>query len=200
MKKRKPRVIQDKKKRGEWSESVFMARAGEHGLPVSRPWGEMSSYDFVIGKTGRFVSVQVKSTISKLKTGYACTVRGGHKAYAAGSFDFLAAYAVIEDAWYIIPAKLIQGKEVITLYPKSPTSKYEKYREAWHLLREASEVSAEGSGDSEVAEGESRAEDSAGAESAGDQRPPASTLGRMEAAMNYFKQRLERGGVDPQKR
>ena len=70
MKKRKPRVIQDKKKRGEWSESVFMARAGEHGLPVSRPWGEMSSYDFVIGKTGRFVSVQVKSTISKLKTGY----------------------------------------------------------------------------------------------------------------------------------
>src|SRR5579863_4722772 len=85
MKKRKPRLIQDKKKRGEWAESVFMARAGEHGLPVSRPWGEMSSYDFVIGKTGRFVSVQVKSTISKLKTGYVCTVRGGHKAYAAGS-------------------------------------------------------------------------------------------------------------------
>jgi hypothetical protein len=42
MKKRKPRIIQDKKKRGEWAESVFMARAGEHGLPVSRPWGEMS--------------------------------------------------------------------------------------------------------------------------------------------------------------
>src|SRR5580693_4078344 len=125
MKKRKPKIIPDKKKRGEWAESVFMARAAEHGLPVSRPWGEMSSYDFVIGKTGRFVSVQVKSTISKLKTGYVCTVRGGHKAYAAGSFDFLAAYVVIDDAWYIIPAKLIQGKECITLYPKSPTSKYE---------------------------------------------------------------------------
>ena len=199
MKKRKPRVIKDKKKRGEWAESVFMARAGEHGLPVSRPWGEMSSYDFVIGKTGRFVSVQVKSTISQLRTGYVCTVRGGHKAYAAGSFDFLAAYVVLDDAWYIIPAELIRGKECITLYPKSPMSKYEKYREAWHLLREASEV-PEASGDGEAAEGESCAEDSAGAESAGDQRPPASAVGRMEAAMNYFKQRLERGGVDPQKR
>lgn len=200
MNKRKPRVIQDKKKRGEWAESVFMARAGEHGLPVSRPWGEMSSYDFVIGKTGRFVSVQVKSTINKLKTGYVCTVRGGHKAYAAGSFDFLAAYAVIDDAWYIIPAGLIRGKECITLFPKSPTSKYERYREAWQLLREASEVSSEGSSDGEAAEGATCAEDSAGEESAGDQRPPASAAGRMEAAMNYFKQRLERGRVDLRKR
>jgi hypothetical protein len=56
MKKRKPKIISDKKKRGEWAESVFMAGAAEHGLPVSKPWGEMSSYDFVIGKTGRFVA------------------------------------------------------------------------------------------------------------------------------------------------
>ena len=27
MQKRKPKIIQDKKKRGEWAESVFMARA-----------------------------------------------------------------------------------------------------------------------------------------------------------------------------
>ena len=27
-----------------------------------------------------------------------------------GSFDFLAAYVVPENAWYIIPAKLIDGK------------------------------------------------------------------------------------------
>jgi hypothetical protein len=195
MKKRKPGIIQDKKKRGEWAESVFMARASEHGLPVSRPWGEMSSYDFVIGKTGRFVSVQVKSTICQLGTGYDCTVRGGHKAYAPGSFDFVAAYVVPEDAWYIIPAKLIQGKKSVTLYPKSQTAKYEEYREAWNLLREASEGSSEDAG-----EGEAGAEDSAGAESGGGQRHPAGALGRMEAAMNFFNQRLERGGVDPQKR
>ena len=140
MKNQKPKIIEDKKQRGEWVESVFMAKANEHGLPVSKPWGELSSYDFVIGKTGRFVSVQVKSTLSKLKTGYVCTVRGGHRAYDTGSFDFLAAYVVPEDAWYIIPAKLIHGKECITLYPNSPTAKYERYREAWVLLREAAEL------------------------------------------------------------
>jgi PD-(D/E)XK endonuclease len=98
MKKQKPKIIEDKKLRGEWAESVFMARANQHGLPVSKPWGEMCSYDFVIGKTGRFVSVQVKSTLSKEKTGYVCTVRGGHQAYSTGAFDFLAAYVVPEDA------------------------------------------------------------------------------------------------------
>jgi hypothetical protein len=200
MKKRKPRIIQDKKKRGEWAESVFMARAAEHGLPVSRPWGEMSSYDFVIGKTGRFVSVQVKSTICQLRTGYDCTVRGGHKAYAPGSFDFLAAFVVPEDAWYIIPAKLIQGKSSITLIPESQTATYEEYREAWHLLREASEVSSEGSGEGEAAVREACAEDAARAEPVGSDRHPTNALGRMEAAMNFFKQRLERGDVDPQKR
>ena len=67
MKNQKPKIIEDKKQRGEWVESVFMARAHEHSLPVSKPWGELSSYDFVVGKTGCFVSVQVKSTLRKQK-------------------------------------------------------------------------------------------------------------------------------------
>jgi len=143
MKKRKPKIIQDKKLRGEWAESVFMERATQHGLAVSKPWGEMNSYDFVVGKSGRFVSLQVKSTTAELGDGYLCTVRGGHKAYRAGSFDFLAAYAVPADSWYIIPAELIRGKKSLTLYPNSRTAKYEKYREAWNLLKEASEGGGE---------------------------------------------------------
>src|SRR6516225_3716501 len=108
MKKRKPK-ISDKKLRGEWAEMKFMARAAEHGLRVSKPWGEMQSYDFIVAHPhGGFVSVQVKSTIAELGNGYVCTVRGGHKSYAAGSFDFLAVYVVFEDAWYIIPAAKIQ--------------------------------------------------------------------------------------------
>lgn len=193
MKQRKPKIIKDKKLRGEWAESVFMARAGEHGLPVSKPWGEMCSYDFIIGKTGRFASVQVKSTICQLNNGYECTVRGGHKAYPAGSFDFVAAYVIPDDAWYIIPAKSIRGKKSIMLYPKSQTAKYGGCREAWHLLREASEASSEVSGNGEIV-----AEDSSAAECL--QSHSAGALGRLEEAMNYFKQRLEGSNVDPQKR
>jgi hypothetical protein len=189
MKKRKPGIIKDPKARGEWVESVFMARAGEHGLPVSKPWGDSASYDFVIGRPGRFVSVQVKSTICRSGGGYECCIRGkGNKAYASGSFDFLAAYVVLEDAWYILPARVVQDKETVCLFSKSKYARYEEYREAWHLLREASEVSAEDTG-----------KDEAGAESGGGQRHPTNVLGRMEAAMNFVKQRLE-PGVDPQKR
>jgi hypothetical protein len=192
-------IIQDKKLRGEWAESVFMERATEHGLPVSKPWGEMCSYDFVIGKTGRFTSVQVKSTISEFKTGYDCTVRGGHKAYPPGSFDFLAAYAVIDDAWYIIPAEVIRGKKSITLFPKSKTAKYEQYREAWHLLRQAAAVedekeSAGGSIESEAGETSLISEPTT--------QPanfPTGALGRMEAAGNFFKRYLERGSAGPRK-
>jgi hypothetical protein len=63
----------------------------ELGIPISKPWGEMRSYDFIVGRPRRFVAVQVKSTIAELGTGYVCTVRGGHKPYPPGSFDFLAA-------------------------------------------------------------------------------------------------------------
>jgi hypothetical protein len=196
----KPRIIKDPKARGEWVESVFVARASGHGLAVSKPWGESRSYDFVIGRPGRFVGVQVKSTVAESGVGYSCAVKKNNKAYSRGEFDFLAAYVIPQDVWYIIPASKIEGKESVGLYSKSNHARYEEYREAWRLLREASEVSSEGSRDGEAAEGESCAEDSAGAESAGGQRPPASAAGRMEAAMHYFKQRLERGGVDLRKR
>jgi hypothetical protein len=43
MKKRKPKIIEDKKQRGEWAEMKFMARAAEHGLPGSKPWGDSNS-------------------------------------------------------------------------------------------------------------------------------------------------------------
>lgn len=45
MRKRKPKIIKDKKERGEWAESVFTARAAENGLPVSKPVGDSRSFD-----------------------------------------------------------------------------------------------------------------------------------------------------------
>ncbi|HEV2468284.1 MAG TPA: group I intron-associated PD-(D/E)XK endonuclease [Candidatus Sulfotelmatobacter sp.] len=136
MKKRKHAIIKDKKLRGEWAELCFMVRAAEHGLQISKPWGEMRSYDFVLGRPGFFVAVQVKSTIYEQETGYNCTVRGGHTCYPPGSFDFLAAYVVLEDAWYIIPEAEVAGLEAVALYPNSQKSKYERFREAWHLLKD----------------------------------------------------------------
>jgi hypothetical protein len=138
MKQRKHK-ISDKKLRGEWAEMHFMVRATDHGLPVSKPWGDSRSYDFVVGWPGHFVAVQVKSTIFELEEGgYTCGIcGGGRKPYPPGSFDFLAAYIVFEDAWYIIPEEEILGMKSVSLHTNNSHSKYEKYRENWDLLQRA---------------------------------------------------------------
>ena len=188
MTKRKPKIIQDKKRRGEWAESVFIARASEEGLAASKPWGDSRSFDCVVGRPGKFVAVQVKCTIARLESGegYICSTCSSHKPYKKGSFDYLAAYVVPEDVWYIIPAKLIFGLKSISLCTVGGEAKYEEYREAWHLLRKATEIA-------EVQEG--------GVESA---EPPAfapsSAFGRMQAAANYFKRYMERDNLAARKR
>jgi PD-(D/E)XK endonuclease len=184
VKSRKPDLIEHKKQRGEWAESVFLAKAHERGLPVSKPWGDMCPYDFVVGTTGRFVSEQVKSTINRPVSGYVCTVQA-HKPYPAGSFDFVAAYIIPADTWYILPAAFIQGMKVVTVQPDSPSSKYEPYREAWHLLREAIAAKEEANEDA------SEADEPAEADPMEPERLPRNALERMEASFRFVKRRLE---------
>jgi hypothetical protein len=50
-------------------------------------------------------------------------------------FDFVAAYLIPEDIWYIIPVEKFKGQGTITLNPTVKNSKYGRYKEAWHLLR-----------------------------------------------------------------
>ncbi|MGC2476653.1 MAG: group I intron-associated PD-(D/E)XK endonuclease [Candidatus Sulfotelmatobacter sp.] len=187
--KRKPKIIKDKKKRGEWAESVFLARASEEGLAASKPWGDSRSFDCVVGRPGKFVAVQVKCTIAKLESGdgYICSTCSSHKPYRKGSFDYLAAYVIPEDVWYIIPAHLIFGLKSISLCTVTGEAKYEEYREAWSLLRKASEI----------AEPESGAEQVSLAEPV--PRFPRNGLERMQAAANYFKRYTERSDVMPRK-
>ncbi len=80
------------------------------------------------------MAVQVKSTVFELEQGWVCKVRSGNKPYPPGSFDFLAAYVVFEDAWYIVPEEEVLGMENISLHTETNRGNYEKYREAWHLL------------------------------------------------------------------
>lgn len=112
-----------------------MTRAAEHGLCVTKPWGETARYDFAVEHEGQFVRVQVKSTMFVDRGGYSCSVRGCSGPYQGNPFDFLAVYLIPEDLWYIIPAKKVKGQGSVALYPKLKKSKYERYREAWKLLR-----------------------------------------------------------------
>ncbi len=137
--------IKHPKLRGEWAELRFMTCAAEHGLCVSKPWGETARYDFAVEHEGRFVRVQVKSTACKDPGGYdhyRCNVRSGRGAYTGDPFDFVAAYLVPEDLWYILPAALCVGHTELAIHPASQKSKYWPYREAWNLLKEQGQEQA----------------------------------------------------------
>ena len=139
--KSKPRItirIKNHKRRGEWAELQFIAAAAKHGLQVFNPWGDSASYDAVIETHGHFVRVQVKSTSYRRPEGcYKCNVRPARGRYKRGDFDFIAAYVIPEDVWYIIPGKRIVSdkKTAIMLYTTSPTSRWAPYKENWDQLR-----------------------------------------------------------------
>jgi hypothetical protein len=126
--------IKNRKQRGEWAEMCFMARAAAHGLCVAKPYGDSARYDFAIEYQGRFLRVQVKSTKYMRFGSYICHTTS-NQPYRANQIDFIAAYVIPLDVWYILPTAALQGKAMVCLSPHRKTSKYGRYREAWHLLR-----------------------------------------------------------------
>jgi len=131
-------AIRNTKKRGEWAELKFMARAAEMGLTVTKPWGESARYDVAVESNGRFLRVQVKSTEYRVGNSYICNVRpdSALRPYTTRQIDLLAAYVIPENVWYIIPAQVATRlKGNIWLSPRKRGHKYERYLEAWYLLR-----------------------------------------------------------------
>ena len=127
-------LIRNGKRRGEWAELVFAVRAIGLGLVLGRPWGESNGYDFTVDGGWRIVRVQVKSTIFREGSGYSCSLKDSRGPYKKNSFDFVAAYVIPEDVWFILPEKVVRGKWSIGLNPKLEGAKYREYQEAWHLL------------------------------------------------------------------
>ena len=54
MKKLKMAKMKDKKVRGEWAEMKFHASATEHGLYVSKPWGDIEELRLCRRASGSF--------------------------------------------------------------------------------------------------------------------------------------------------
>jgi hypothetical protein len=179
-------LIRNSKLRGEWAELRFMTRVAEHGLMISKPWGDSARYDLMIEHHGRVLRIQVKSTMRIVRGCYRChlpTPRACHpeprapisnchpeatgfsspkdpgapreasagrnnsrvrraskleaqpRNHTQNQIDFLAAYIIPLDLWYILPAPVttrLHGH--ISLSPHRKGHKYEPYLEAWHLL------------------------------------------------------------------
>lgn len=132
----------DQKERGEWVELLFMAEAARMGLKVARPHGDSARFDVIVEGGGRLHRVQVKSTLFNRNGCYECLcfwsrvgAKRMSKQYTDEQIDFIAAYVVPEDVWFIVPVRELRTK---TLYlpPKARAkrSKYGKYMDAWEEL------------------------------------------------------------------
>jgi hypothetical protein len=123
------------KLQGELVELRFLTRAVELGLRVSKPYGDSAPYDFLVESGGTVFKVQVKSTRfqSAKCRAYVCATHHHRKLYSRKEVDFVAAYIVGDDAWYIMPISVVCGYEV-SLNPRLRRNKYRRYRETWDLL------------------------------------------------------------------
>ena len=127
--------IRHPKARGEWAELRFMTRATELGFIVAKPWGDSAPFDLALANRGHFVRVQVKCTIFHRGNSYKCHLDSNGVPYRPDQIDFFAAYVIPADTWYILPINATHHQPDILLTPHSKNAKYEKYKEAWHLLK-----------------------------------------------------------------
>jgi PD-(D/E)XK endonuclease len=128
------------KQQGELAEMGFMFKAAGLGFGVAKPWGDSERYDFALDTGKRFVRVQVKSTYVARRESYAVYAKGSQDlAYTTEQIDFLVAYIEVEDAWYVIPIGAFAPRKVLKFYPsvceQKNRGRYEKYREAWDLMK-----------------------------------------------------------------
>jgi hypothetical protein len=127
--------LSTRKSRGEAAEAAFMAKAANLGFGICKPWGDSERYDFILDSGERFWRVQVKSTECHSESRYRVKAAGSSARYTADEIDFLVAYIVPEDLWYVVPVSIAAAHQVLHFYPANGEhSLLEKYREAWCQL------------------------------------------------------------------
>lgn len=125
---------------GMVAELEFKKRAMQNGFVVSKTVNDRNGYDFIVDCGDRLTKIQVKSKLNPDKTrrtsSYAINASKGVKnitTYDKNDFDFLVVYLHLENLLYIIPMEEVSKR--IRLSPYSKVSKYNKYIDAWHLIK-----------------------------------------------------------------
>lgn len=120
-------------RKGDAAEAEFMARACGLAFRVAKPWGNIDPYDVLVGAGRGFWRVQVKCAHREEDGRYhaGCARPSGN--YTKDLVDFMAAYLVAVNVWYILPIEACEGRTTLYFNP-GERGKYERYREAWCLL------------------------------------------------------------------
>jgi hypothetical protein len=116
---------------GEAAEAAFLAKVTSLGFGVSKTWGDSERYDFILDSGKRLWRVQVKSSRHFDGSRYIVKLKGA-AAYTAEEIDFIVAYIVPENLWYVIPISVAALRGQMYVSPGGTRHfRHEKYREAW---------------------------------------------------------------------
>jgi hypothetical protein len=116
---------------GEAAEAAFLAKVTSLGFGVSKTWGDSERYDFIVDSGKKLWRVQVKSSRHYDGSRYIVKLKGA-AAYTAKEIDFIVAYIVPENLWYVIPISVAARRGQMYLSPGGTRHfRHEKYREAW---------------------------------------------------------------------
>ena len=121
---------------GEAVEAAFLAKATMLGFPVLKPWGDSRPYDFARGEWEKVVAGAGES-VRRGHRGTRCNARasGSGELYTLDDIDYLAAYVVKKNLWYVVPADAFVPRATVHFnYGPRSQGMFEIYREAWCLL------------------------------------------------------------------
>jgi len=105
-------------------------------------WQNQARQNLTAQTRPRLIRVHVKSSTQMQNGLYHLNaqrrINGRAVAYKLSEIDFIAAYVIPEDSWFIFPLPHILGLTSLLLSPKRRRrpSLYDSYREAWHHLNE----------------------------------------------------------------
>jgi len=131
------------KAKGDLVEIAFLYKAAALGFGVAKPYGDKEHYDFILDSGERFWRVQVRSTSYLEPNRNSYTVNASHrgkgykvKTFQAEEIDFLVAYIVPVNSWYVVPVNQLASLRFLRLYPSGSKwgGCFEAFREAWHLM------------------------------------------------------------------
>jgi hypothetical protein len=130
------------KRMGELAEAAFLLKAETLGFGLAKPWGDSERYDFILDSGSRLWRVQLKCTAALHWRGYEVqpiySVYGKGKAvYTEDDIDALVVYILPRDIWYVLPVEDFTPCRSLRFFPdfECNRARWEKYRDAWHLLR-----------------------------------------------------------------
>ncbi len=132
------------KETGELAELAFLHKATEKGLIVSHPYGDSAPFDFITLGNGKMCRVQVKCAGTMDENGFfhmnlMKRNKEGWAPYNRKHIDFMAAFVLPKNTWYILPPRAFQKLRFIHLpNEKKRYSRWEleleEWKENWKLL------------------------------------------------------------------